>query len=436
MVMYDLRDALKEQAFTELFIELLGWNRFSAVHELSVEGDAFRLEGVAEKCGVGVYICTMDRISLANRELLRRIQKMLRLRHHEHILIARCSAPSKQVWQWVARAISERRIVHREHPFFSADPPPLFLLRLQNLEVTLEEEEGISLAAIRQRLRKVLSPGSEFNLFTRFPRYAQQTEHLLNEYRNGNRDSFSEFAALHTPLVRKAARRLQRWFRMDVDDAMQTAMIGLIQAAHRWQPERGYQFSTYAYYWLWHACEQYGPRWGAWFHVPRNWIVPCARAERLWRGSRKESNSHQGRVCLGSILKRTGLTTSQWRAYRASRRMRFLEELNEEVSRSVEFILSTEADNSTETLGLRDEVDHLLGLLPSRHAEIMRLRFGIDSRPHSLEELGKVFGVTRERIRQLESDAIQRIRKELGTWQHHADTSYCSAHEQNYKEEL
>jgi RNA polymerase sigma factor (sigma-70 family) len=170
-----------------------------------------------------------------------------------------------------------------------------------------------------------------------------------------------------------AARRWLTWWRMDEDDAMQTAMIGLVIAAHRWEPERGYQFSTYAYYWLRHACERYGPKWGAWFHVPAHWIEACVRAQQEYRRrcSSLEGDSRSG--LLPRILKVYGLENRQWRCFRASRRIRYLDELDSATRKAVDLSTAVSAERYTSATDLGEELEVLLSCLPSRHSEVLRL---------------------------------------------------------------
>ena len=106
-----------------MFTECLGWERANSTIEVVVDGKPVVLESVAVKRGLVVFLCHVHRTSLANRGLLRRIQRELVKRHHEHIVIYASEQPLKQVWQWAVHLEDGRKIRHREHPFLSSKPP-------------------------------------------------------------------------------------------------------------------------------------------------------------------------------------------------------------------------------------------------------------------------------------------------------------------------
>ena len=119
--------ALAEHAFEHLFIECLGWDRLRTSTIVSHRDATMNLTTVAQKRGFTVFHCPAHRTILANRRLLRDVQRQLRRSYHEHILIYSCETPRKQVWQWATTMPDGRRILHREHPFFSSDPPKHWL---------------------------------------------------------------------------------------------------------------------------------------------------------------------------------------------------------------------------------------------------------------------------------------------------------------------
>ena len=98
--MTQLREYLSSHRFRTLFTECLGWERANGTVDLSIDGCAFALHTIAEKRGLAVFLCEVHRTTLANRGLLRRIQRALIKRHHEHIVIYASDEPKKQVWQW------------------------------------------------------------------------------------------------------------------------------------------------------------------------------------------------------------------------------------------------------------------------------------------------------------------------------------------------
>src|SRR5437763_776462 len=115
--MTEIADLVCSHAFKELFLHL-GWDRASTVSGLVINGLALDFQAVAQKRGLVVLHCRTDRVVLADRTLLRKAQKQLLKRFHEHIVIYTSEEPRKQVWQWAVRLPDGRTVRHREHPFF------------------------------------------------------------------------------------------------------------------------------------------------------------------------------------------------------------------------------------------------------------------------------------------------------------------------------
>ena len=198
----NIKSSLASHKLTPLFVEDLGWDRVRASEYTFLDGNVAL--AVAQKRGFMVFACEVHRTDLANRGLLRRHQRELRKQYHEHILIHYCQTPPKQVWQWVTSVGEGRRVMHREHPFFSADPPPRLLERLDGLAIPIEQEEQTTLVDVLDRVRAALLPDSELNLFARKPWYAKQSDRLAMDLKAGKPGAFGEFVEFHLPLARKA----------------------------------------------------------------------------------------------------------------------------------------------------------------------------------------------------------------------------------------
>src|SRR5581483_4313223 len=184
----------------------------------------FHFRAVAQKRGLVVFHCETDRTILADRRTLRTAQKQLLKSFHEHVLIFTCEQPRKQVWQWAFHRPDNLPVRHREHPFFSADPPPAFVARLEKLRFGLDEEEGASLVDARRRIAAALDVDAEQNLFAGKPRLARKSDELARQMRAGIPGAYQRFVVLHLGLARRFSRRLTRWFGMEPGDAEQIAV--------------------------------------------------------------------------------------------------------------------------------------------------------------------------------------------------------------------
>ena len=231
-----------------MFTECIGWERANATIEITVDEKPIVLQAIAEKRGLAVFHCPVHRTSLANRGLLRRIQRALVKCHHEHIVIYASEQPLKQVWQWAVHLEDGRKIRHREHPFLSSKPPDALITRISGLAFSLSEEDDATLSDALNKAKRALDLNPEQELFARFPNYATRSDELAVAMRAGEPGALGAFCEFHFRLARKSSRMLLRWFGMEEDDAFQIACIGLVQAAHRFDPERGNQFSSLASY--------------------------------------------------------------------------------------------------------------------------------------------------------------------------------------------
>lgn len=408
-----IHTALAEHAIEHLFIELLGWDRIRTTHSVKIHDEIIELTSVAQKRGFTVFVCRCHRTVLANRQLLRAVQRQLRKFHHEHILIHYCETPRKQVWQWATTIGDGRRVLHREHPFFSNDPPPRLLQRLSELAVTFEEEEQTTLTDVLQRVRLALLPDSELNLFAKRPEYAVKSDRLAVAMKQGDADAFSEFVEFHMPLARKASRGLVRWFDMDPDDAEQTAMIGLIEAARRFDPERGFQFSTYAGYWIRQCCQRYGLEWGLQIRVPPHIFWRCYRLAFERTRLIATYGERDAEIQFEAFRNAEGISAKQWSSFWTASHVDFLAELEKEQTDRLDVTYDSSPFLDAASDELCDGIKDCLKFLSDRQAEILRLRYGIGEREHTLQEVAERLGITRERVRQIQVKAEEKLERRV-----------------------
>src|SRR5690606_17393256 len=120
------------------------------------------------------------------------------------------------------------------------------------------------------------------------------------------------------------------WFSMDPDEAEQTAMIGIIKAAQRFDPERGYQFSTISSYYLRHVCQRYVQEWYMPISVPVHLFWPCARLSFVEAQLLATHGEHEARTRFEQELKNAGITPGQWTQFCRARSVDCLSEIDKE----------------------------------------------------------------------------------------------------------
>jgi len=147
------RKLLQQFDFENLFIEELGWNRYSEQLFISVGEDAFPLDAVAEKRGLVIFLYkTLPGTDFPPYALRRKIERQTAKTRHEHLIIYVDLEQTTQVWQWVKRETG-RPDACREHTYHRGQPGDALIQKLDKLVVTLDEEESISLVEVTGRTR-------------------------------------------------------------------------------------------------------------------------------------------------------------------------------------------------------------------------------------------------------------------------------------------
>lgn len=147
------RQTLRNFDFKTLFIDLLGWDRHSASHEVTIDEKKFCLRAVAQKRGVVAFLCeTSANGSSPDYQMRRRIETMVEKSHHEHLIVFVDEKAGNQIWQWVKREIG-KPLATREHVYHRSQPGDALIQKLQNLAFSIEDEENLTIVDVTGRLR-------------------------------------------------------------------------------------------------------------------------------------------------------------------------------------------------------------------------------------------------------------------------------------------
>ena len=285
------------------------------------------------------------------------------------------------------------------------DSISLYLKEIGRVPLLTAEEE-VSLAKRMERgkeARQRLTQGVDDPI---------ERERLLNAVKDGQAAQEHLIKANSRLVVSVAKKYVGRG--VPFLDLIQEGNIGLIRAVKKFDYRRGYKFSTYATWWIRQAVTRAIADQGRTIRVP---VHMYEQINRLTRTSRQLVQELGRDPTTEEIADRLGVPPRKVeQIIRVSQRPLSLEMPvgEEEDSYLGDFIEDAEADSPTDSASqtmLRQVIDEIFESLTPREVRILQLRFGlVDGYSYTLEEVGKKFGVTRERIRQIEAQALGRLR--------------------------
>lgn len=261
-----------------------------------------------------------------------------------------------------------------------------------------------------------------FQLYLRqiaeYPLLTVQDEiRLAKRIKRGDAQARDIMVRSNLRLVVKIARDYSN-FGLPLLDLISEGNIGLMKAVERFDPKKGGKLSTYAAWWIKQSIKRALANQSKTIRLPVHLVDKIAKLRRV---------SNQMTEALGreptdeELAEEVGMAESKVAALKSAaiRPTSLDQPLNDEDSTALgDIIGDSDALDPFEVLrdkDLRGEVGDLLGVLDDRERRIINCRFGLEGqRLRTLEEVGEKFGVTRERIRQLQNIALVKLRRALG----------------------
>lgn len=243
-------------------------------------------------------------------------------------------------------------------------------------------------------------------------------EQIVEQFQIGNQNALAALVEKNQGLVRS---RASYFFRshgndLDLEDLVQSGMLGMIRAAEKFDLSLGYKFTTYAYKWIDKAIRKAINKEGHTIRIPAGKYLKLNKLKQILKANPEASDEE-----LYRILEKEGIDKKQADDL-------FLINRNQVNSTSLNINLDSEdstgdelmdmvGDESTpvDMLILEKDMENFLlkalDQLTDREKQIIIFRYGLDNeKPKTLEEIGKIYDLSRERIRQIENQALGKLK--------------------------
>jgi RNA polymerase primary sigma factor len=336
------------------------------------------------------------------------------------------AAISKRTSAEHRRRLRHRMFLRRAKAIRLAEELPV---RRQHLQVVLQRLREIShrMDLAQQELQQLHNggdPGRRAELRKELHRLMRATHETpaslrrrlahIAKLKNTHEITRQRLSAANLRLVVSIAKRYRNRG-ISFLDLIQEGNTGLLRAVDKFEPSRGFKFSTYATWWIRQAISRSIADHSRTIRVPVHMLTTV---NKVMDAGTRATQTRRGRPTIEETANEAGMSVeAARRAVKANRRMLSLDVPLGEAGENYlgELLPDQRHDDPLHGINqdaLKSGIDEALGTLSYREREIIRLRYGLsDGYAYTLSEVGRVFSVTRERIRQIESEALRKLQQ-------------------------
>ena len=282
----------------------------------------------------------------------------------------------------------------------------------EDLEITAENVDQFADDSVRLYLREI----------GKIPLLSNEEEvDLAYRIVKGEKKAKDKMVEANMRLVVSIAKRYSGRG-LDFLDLIQEGNTGLLRAVEKFDPDKGFKFSTYATWWIRQAITRAIADQARTIRIPVHMVETI---NKVLRATRKLTNELNREPSVEEIAKEMGMEPEK---------VDYVMKIKQAIA-SLDATVGRDGDDEDSVLGdfiedegrvspedaaaaqmLKEQIAEILSSLSEREQKVVKLRFGIGGgRPHTLEEVGAEFSVTRERIRQIEAKALSKLRKHKDT---------------------